>query len=151
LEKHDHEIEGINSRMDGLQAAILSAKLPHLETWNAKRLEHARLYGELLRGVSDVERPKIDPQARHVFHLYVIRSEKRDELRAYLGSKGIATGIHYPTALPFLRAYAYLGHGPKDFSMAYDYQSKILSLPIYPEMTDEMIGHVADRIKEFLN
>jgi len=149
LKKHHHELEGINSRLDGLQASILLAKLPFIHEWNQKRYQHALAYNELLKDIKFITIPKIRPACRHIFHLYVIRTHNRDHLQNYLKNKGIETAIHYPTALPFLNAYNYLGHKPDDFPLAYQYQSEILSLPMYPEMTTDMIEYVAENIKSF--
>ncbi len=148
-QKGQHEIEGINSRMDGLQAAILSVKLKHLAQWTKERQRVAATYNRLLAGVGDIVTPKVAPGREHVYHLYVIRTARRDALMQWLKEKGIATVLNYPVALPFLQAYAYLKHGPADFPVAHANQSRILSLPIFPEMTDEMIGYVADQIKAF--
>jgi dTDP-4-amino-4,6-dideoxygalactose transaminase len=147
--KSDHVIEGINSRMDGLQAAILNAKLPHLPAWTEARRRVAARYDELLEDVGNVITPKVGPGRDHVYHLYVIRTENRDALRKHLTQAGIYTALNYPKALPFYPAYAYLGHGPEDFPVAYANQSRILSLPIYPEITDEMIAFVVDQIRAF--
>jgi dTDP-4-amino-4,6-dideoxygalactose transaminase len=147
--KGDHIMEGINSRLDGLQAAILTVKLPHLPQWTAERQRVARRYDELLAGVGDLVTPKVAPGRTHVYHLYVIRTARRDALRAHLTAAGISTVLNYPKALPFYPAYAYLGHTPADFPVAYANQSRILSLPIYPEMTDDMIVHVASEIRRF--
>jgi dTDP-4-amino-4,6-dideoxygalactose transaminase len=146
--KGEHVIEGINSRLDGLQAAILMAKLPHLASWTEARRRVARRYTELLEGTAGIETPKIAPDRDHVFHLYVIRTDKRDELKKHLEAAGIATVLSYPKALPFYPAYGYLKHSPKDFPVAYANQSRILSLPIYPEMSDEMISYVVTKISE---
>ncbi len=148
--KGDHVMEGINSRMDGLQAAILNAKLPHLPAWTDARRRVAALYNELLEDVDDVITPTVRSDRDHVYHLYVIRTENRDALRKHLTKAGISTVLNYSKALPFYPAYAYLGHGPKDFPAAYANQSRILSLPIYPEITDEMIGFVVDQIRALL-
>jgi len=145
--KGDHAMEGINSRMDGLQAAILNAKLPHLPAWTEARRRVAARYDELLNGVGDVITPKVAPDRDHVYHLYVIRTGKRGALRKHLSDASIATVLNYSKALPFYPAYAYLGHGPEDFPVAYANQSRILSLPIYPEITDEAIEEVACQIK----
>ncbi len=145
--KGDHVIEGINSRMDGLQAAILNAKLPHLPAWTDARRHVAALYNELLDGVDDVITPKVGSDRDHVYHLYVIRTEDRDALRKHLTQAGISTVLNYPKALPFYPAYAYLGYGPKDFPVAYANQSRILSLPIYPEITDAAIEEITHQIK----
>jgi dTDP-4-amino-4,6-dideoxygalactose transaminase len=147
--KGDHVMEGINSRMDGLQAAILKAKLPHLSVWTAARRRVAACYDELLKDVGDVSTPAVASDRDHVYHLYVIRTENRDALKRHLTQAGIATVLNYPKALPFYPAYAYLGHEPKDFPVAYANQNRILSLPIYPEIKDEMIQFVVDQIRAF--
>ena len=147
--KGDHVMEGINSRMDGLQAGILNAKLPHLPAWTAARRRVAACYNELLEDVGDVITPTVKSDRDHVYHLYVIRTENRDALREHLSEAGISTVVNYPKALPFYPAYAYLGHVPKNFPAAYFNQSRILSLPIYPEMPEEAITHVADVISHF--
>jgi dTDP-4-amino-4,6-dideoxygalactose transaminase len=149
IKKGEHEIEGINSRLDGIQAAVLGVKLPYLAQWTAARQRIAARYNELLAGVGDVIPPPVAPDREHVYHLYVIRTEKRDALMTFLKERGVPTVLNYPVALPFLKAYAYLGHKPTDFPVAYAHQSRILSLPIYPEMTDEMVGYVVEQIKAF--
>lgn len=149
LVKHQHEIEGINSRLDGLQAAILSAKLRHIQDWNRRRHANALVYNEMLAGVGDVTIPKIRPNGTHVFHLYVIRTAHRDALQKHLAEKGIESGIHYPVALPFLKAYAYLKHRPEDFPVAHRFQGEILSLPMFPELTREQIEYVSAEIRGF--
>ena len=149
LVKHQHEIEGINSRLDGLQAAVLSAKLPHLREWTARRQAVARAYDEALAGIEGVELPRRRPGTEHVFHLYVIRTQRRDALRAYLSERGIETQIHYPTALPFLPAYRRLGYVPADFPLAHAAQSEILSLPMYAELPIGAVREVADAIRGF--
>jgi dTDP-4-amino-4,6-dideoxygalactose transaminase len=147
--KGDHIMEGINSRMDGLQAAILNAKLPHLPAWTEARRCVAACYNGLLEQVGDVITPQVGSDRDHVYHLYVIRTENRDALREALTQAGIATVLNYPKALPFYPAYAYLGHVPEDFPVACFNQSRILSLPIYPEMTKEMIIRIVERISSF--
>ena len=147
--KGDHVMEGINSRMDGLQAAILNAKLPHLPAWTAARRRVAACYNELLEDVGDVITPTVKSDRDHVYHLYVIRTENRDALREHLSEAGISTVLNYPKALPFYPAYAYLGHVPKNFPAAYFNQSRIVSLPIYPEMSEEAITQVAKVISQF--
>ncbi len=149
LQKYVHEIEGINSRLDGIQAAVLQVKLRHIDDWNKARNRHALQYNRLLAGLADVACPKLRPDTHHIFHLYVIRASRRDELAAFLKARGISTGIHYPTALPFMPAYRYLGHRPEDFPRAYACQGEILSLPMYPELEDEQIAHVAEAIRDF--
>lgn len=147
--KGDHQIEGINSRLDGLQAAILSVKLPHLRKWTEERRRVAALYDRALAGITQVETPRIAEGRSHVYHLYVIRCDRRDQLKKHLAEHGIPTVLNYPKALPFYPAYAYLGHKTEDFPDAYSNQSRILSLPIYPEMTAEQVATVASAIREF--
>ena len=147
--KHQHEMEGINSRLDGIQAAILNVKLRYVDEWNLARHENALKYNDWLTGVAQIKTPKIRLNSFHIFHLYVIRTPYRDRLADYLKSKQIDTGIHYPTALPFLAAYKYLGHKPSDFPVAYQYQNEILSLPMFPELNDEQINYVVGSIKQF--
>lgn len=149
LKKHQHQIEGINSRLDGLQAAVLSAKLPHILHWTAQRIENAAKYDSRLSAIKEIVIPKVRPETRHTYHLYVIRTERRDELAAYLKEKGIETAVHYPVALPNMEAYQYLGHHRDDFPVASSYQNTILSLPMYPELTGEQIGYVCDMISAF--
>ena len=149
LKKHQHQIEGINSRLDGLQASILSAKLSHLHNWNSSRLRNAKIYSELLKDVSFIQLPAIRENTTHTFHLYVIRAERRDELQEYLKEMGIETAIHYPTPLPLLNAYKYLDKKSDDFPVASDYMNKILSLPMYPELKEENISYIANCIIDF--
>lgn len=147
LKKHEHKIDGINSRLDALQAAILSAKLPHLENWTAKRREVAALYRKYLH---DVDGIKLPPDiVNSVYHLFVIRSAKRDELQDFLKSKGIGTSIHYPTPLPLLPVYQHLGYVPSDIPVSAEYQSQILSLPMYAELSELQVRYVCDQIREF--
>jgi dTDP-4-amino-4,6-dideoxygalactose transaminase len=145
--KGEHVMEGINSRMDGIQGAVLGAKLPHLPRWTAARQRIAALYNKLLSDTGDIATPYVRAQCEHVYHLYVIRTRFRDRIRQYLTNNGIATSLNYPKALPFYPAYAYLGAGPADFPVAFAHQSQILSLPIYPEMTDEMVSRVVAALK----
>jgi dTDP-4-amino-4,6-dideoxygalactose transaminase len=147
--KGEHVMEGINSRMDGFQGAVLNVKLPHLSSWTQARQSVAARYDELLAGLGEIRIPQVAPGREHVYHLYVVRTEQRDRLRQRLTQAGIATVLNYPKALPFYPAYAYLGHTFQDFPIAYANQSRILSLPIFPEMTETMIGYVADHIEKF--
>ncbi len=149
LKKGEHEMEGINSRLDGLQAAVLSVKLPYLAQWTAARQRIAARYDELLKGVGDITTPMVANGVEHAYHLYVIRTSQRDALMSFLKHRGVPTVLNYPIALPFLEAYRYLGHSPAEFPVAHANQSRILSLPIYPEMTDEMVVFVIEQIKEF--
>jgi dTDP-4-amino-4,6-dideoxygalactose transaminase len=147
--KGDHVMEGVNSRLDGLQAAILKVKLPYLPSWTEARRRVASEYDKMFFGIEGLITPEVAPGHDHVYHLYVIRTDRRDALRKHLSDAGVSTVLSYPKALPFYPAYAYLKHKPDDFPVAYASQSRILSLPIYPEMEDEMIAYVADRVTEF--
>ena len=140
---------GINSRLDGLQAAILLAKLPHLASWTDLRRRVADQYTRLLREIEMIETPKVGPDRNHVYHLYVIRTDDREQLKRHLAAAGVATTLNYPKALPFYPAYAYLNHTESDFPVAHANQSRILSLPIYPELSDAMISYVCERIAGF--
>ena len=147
--KGDHVMEGINSRMDGFQGAVLNVKLPHLPAWTKARQRVAAKYDQLLQGLGEIRTPQVGADREHVYHLYVIRTDHRDALRKHLTAAGVSTVLNYPRALPFYPAYAYLGHTPDDFPIAYANQSRILSLPIYPEMTDQAIEYVSDQIGSF--
>lgn len=149
LIKHQHQMEGINSRLDGLQASILTAKLPHILQWTDDRIENAALYNQYLQDCSSIILPSVRPDSKHTFHLYVIRAEKRNELISYLKENGVETAIHYPTALPLLDAYENRGFSATDFPVAAQYQNEILSLPMYPELTSTQIKYIAEKIKEF--
>jgi len=149
LKKHQHQIEGINSRLDGLQAAVLTTKLPYILNWTEKRIANATKYNNTLKGIEEIVLPQVRENSKHTFHLYVIQANRRDELMQYLKDKGIETSIHYPTALPNLPAYKYLNTTESSFPVATSMQSRILSLPLYPELTDEQIQYAADTIKEF--
>jgi dTDP-4-amino-4,6-dideoxygalactose transaminase len=152
IEKYDHEIEGVNSRLDGLQAAILGVKLAHLPEWVEKRRRNAYLYNVLLRGTQLVA-PVEMGDVKAVYHLYVVRTKKelRAKLQDYLKAEGISTGIHYPIALPNLRAYTYLKHSEGDFPEATQASQEILSLPMYAELEGAQAELVSEKIKDFYN
>ncbi len=145
--KYEHNEIGFGERLDALQAAILAAKLPHLESWTDARRAHARLYNELLAD-TDVITPFESPNVRHVYHLYVVRSPVRDALLEHLKSKGIGGGIHYP--IPLHRQPAYLKQGYGDLSLPITEQiaNEVISLPMYPELTREQLKYVAQAVKE---
>jgi dTDP-4-amino-4,6-dideoxygalactose transaminase len=149
INKGDHEIEGVNSRLDGLQAAILSVKLPRLPAWTRRRRDIAQRYDSLLADISGVAPPPVTPECEHVYHLYVVRHEQRDALASHLNAHGIQTAINYPVALPFLPCYARFDHSAADFPNAYRNQSRILSIPIFPEMNDAQIEAVVAGIRSF--
>jgi dTDP-4-amino-4,6-dideoxygalactose transaminase len=151
VNKYDHEFEGINSRMDGIQGAILDVKLKYLYAWTNKRREIASQYCALLDSVSEVSLPVERPNTKHVYHIFPIRVEasKRDALLAFLKEKGIEAGVHYPIALPNLQAYKYLNHKPQDFPKATSFSQQLLSLPIFAELTGDEVAYICQQIKEF--
>lgn len=149
LVKHHHKIEGINSRLDGLQAAILSAKLPHLADWTRARQDAARVYDAGLNQIEDVTVPGVAPDRSHVYHLYTIRHPRRDALAAHLHANGVQTAINYPTALPFLEAYSRYRHRPEQFPNAFADQGNILSLPMFAEITREQQDEVIRLVRDF--
>lgn len=146
IKKYDHDFEGINSRLDGLQAAVLSVKLKHLDAWTEKRRRVASRYKELLKDAA-VATPIEAPDMRHVYHLFVIRLSHRDAVMAKLKAEGIDTGVHYPIALPNLKAYNYLKHKPEDFPVSTGYSKEIMSLPMFPEIGDDRIEYVCRHLR----
>lgn len=148
IDKYNHEFEGRNSRLDGLQAAILLVKLKYLNDWTHKRIEIADLYIERLNGVQDLVLPKRENWVKQVYHLFVIRSPKRNELQTYLKDRGVSTGIHYPIALTKLKAYAYLCQSKEKF-IANEIDNELLSLPIGEHMSVSDTEMVCDIIKDF--
>ncbi len=148
LQKHNHLVEGRNSRMDGLHAAVLSVKLKYLNDWNASRIKNAEALDKLLAG-SSYSCPTKNRNAKHVYHLYVIRHTKRDELKQYLAERQIETAIHYPTALPMLKAYSKYGYYTSDFPVACSQTRDILSIPMYPELKQEQIHFLAEVLLNF--
>ena len=152
MDKYNHEIEGVNSRLDGLQAAVLEVKLRHLPEWTEGRRKNAHLYNACLEDTELVTPEEID-RAKAVYHLYVVRIKAglREKLQDYLRVKGISTGIHYPIALPNLKAYAYLNHREEEFPEATQASREILSLPMFPELKESHIQYIAGILKEFFH
>lgn len=149
-EKYHHTLIGYNHRLDTLQAAVLRVKLKYLDAWIAARRQHAKLYGEFLAS-SSLILPTEMAFAESVYHLYVIRVENRDELKAYLQNKGISTGIHYPIPIHLQPAYRNLGYEPGDFPHSERLARQILSLPMYAELPADSIEYVARAIGDFLS
>ena len=146
IRKNDHAMEGRNSRMDAIQAAILSVKLEHLQNWNDIRFKKATFYSRGLKGLP----VKLPPErAKHVFHLYVIQLAQRDPLKLHLEKHGIATGIHYPRPLPSLDCYTERTRG-RSYPIASSACQRLLSLPIYPEITEAQQTRVIQAVKAFL-
>src|SRR5437867_4468291 len=144
-----HDEVGYNSRLDALQAAVLSAKLPHLEAWSAKRRENACLYSGALAGMDEVRTPTIDASNESIFNQYTIRVDRRDELQAHLKGRGIGTAIYYPLPLHLQPCFAYLGYKAGSCPESERAATEVLSLPIYPELTRPQLEEVADAILDF--
>jgi dTDP-4-amino-4,6-dideoxygalactose transaminase len=147
-QKYKHLSKGYNRRLDTLQAAILKVKLHHLDSWNSSRRQLAHLYNQSLEGAGVVT-PMVAPYAEPVWHLYVIRTKKRDALQAHLASEGVMTGIHYPIPIHLQPAYSDLGYRRGDFPVTEAYADEILSLPMYAELPTDAVRNVADIIREF--
>ncbi|MEX0676121.1 MAG: DegT/DnrJ/EryC1/StrS family aminotransferase [Pirellulales bacterium] len=148
--RHHHVELGFNARMEGIQGAVLDVKLRHLDKWNAARARHAQRYVELLADVPGIVLPPIGKPGAHVWHLFVVlvREKDRNVLQKELAERGVATGVHYPTPVPFQPAYAHLGHKPGDFPIAEGVMRRCLSLPMFAEMTEEQIQFTASAIRE---
>jgi len=144
--KYHHEIKGFNYRMEGLQGAILGVKLRHLEAWTEARRRRARQYIELLAG-SGVQTPAEMGYARHVWHVFTLRVGERDRMQAELNAAGIATGIHYPIPFHLQPAYSDLGYKHGDFPNAEAAAREVLSLPLFPEMTDAQMSEVVAGVR----
>jgi dTDP-4-amino-4,6-dideoxygalactose transaminase len=149
VQRYRHGMVGHNYRMEAIQGAVLATKLKHIEEWTARRRKNAALYTQCLAGIEGVQTPMEPPETECVYHLYVIQTDRRDELQKYLGEHGIATGLHYPVPLHLQPAYAHLNHQPGDFPVAEKAAARILSLPMYPELREGQIRYVCDKIREF--
>jgi dTDP-4-amino-4,6-dideoxygalactose transaminase len=158
--KYYHEFEGYNGRLDAIQAGILRIKLRHLTDWNEKRRQNASLYNELLSRNSELATRNSQPVngiitpyepswAKAIYHLYIIRTRKRDDLQKYLSETGIGTGLHYPIPLHLQKAYKDLGYVEGDFPVTEKVASEILSLPMFPQLIHSQQEYVAAKIKEF--
>ncbi|MFN4133895.1 MAG: DegT/DnrJ/EryC1/StrS family aminotransferase, partial [Candidatus Hadarchaeales archaeon] len=147
--KNRHEFIGHNSRLDEIQAAILNVKLKYLEKWNSARRKMAKQYSERLQENGNMILPVERENAKHVFHLYVVRTNRRDELREWLKMKGIETGIHYPIPVHLQRAYAHLGVGEGSLPKTEKYAREILSLPMFPELKKSEIEYVCNWVDSF--
>ena len=148
-EKYLHDMEGYSSRLDNLQAAILSVKLKYLDVWNNKRRENVLIYNRLLENLNDILTPYEAEYCSHVYHLYVIQTKYRDDLREYLKSRGVATGIHYPIPLHLQPAYNHLEYKEGDYPVTERVSQEILSLPMYPELDENQIIEIVEKIKHF--
>lgn len=149
--KYYHQVIGINSRLDALQAAVLRVKLQHLEDWTIARQRNAERYGQLFSaaGLEEVVTPKVHADCRHIFHQYTIRVPRRDELKTFLQKADIGTEVYYPVPLHLQECFAFLGHRPGDLPETERAAQECLSLPIYPELTAEQQQYVVSKIAEF--
>jgi dTDP-4-amino-4,6-dideoxygalactose transaminase len=149
-EKYEHESLGFNSRLDTLQAVVLRAKLARLAEWNQRRRAAAARYEEMLSGLADVVRPTVADGNVAVWHLYVVRVPRRDQVLRALHDEGIDAGVHYPRPVHVLPAFRDLGHGPGDFPVAERASREVLSLPLFPEITQEQQARVVDALEKAL-
>ena len=153
--KYFHEFEGYNGRLDAIQAGILRVKLRHLQDWNEKRRQNASLYAQHLTfnsqhsTLNTIVTPSVPSWAKPVFHIYVIRTQKRDELQKFLSENGIGTGLHYPIPLHLQKAYGGLGYAEGDFPITEKVANEIISLPMFPYLTNEQIEYVVEKIQQF--
>ena len=147
--KYQHACVGFNSRLDAMQAAALRLKLPHLDRWNGRRQALAAAYRDALHDVAGISMPATGPDRDHVFHLFVIRCRNRDGLRRALETDGIATAVHYPIPLHLQPAFADVGYCSGDFPEAEAAAREVLALPLYPELSDEAVAFVCDRIRNW--
>jgi dTDP-4-amino-4,6-dideoxygalactose transaminase len=151
VKKYYHEVEGYNGRLDAIQAGILQIKLRHLSEWNLNRRKNADRYNELIGNVEGIITPFDPIWSKAVYHLYVIRTKKRDELQRHLSHNHIDTGIHYPIPLHLQKAYTNLGYKKGDFPQSEKAASEILSLPMFPTLTEAHVEQVTIVIKEFIS
>ncbi len=147
--QYHHDEIGTNSRLDTLQAAVLLAKLPHLAQWSARRREHAAYYSRALADVSQVRVPVVDPANEHIFHQYTLRAERRDALQAHLKAQGVGSAVYYPVPLHLQPCFAHLGYKTGRLPVAERAAHEVLSLPVYPELTQAQLDHVVSAIRGF--
>jgi len=147
LQKDDHLIEGTTSRMDTFQASVLLAKLPYLESWNCKRRMHAAQYYDLLKNVPGIVLPAVRPGTVHTYHIFALRTEHRDDLKQFLAQQGIETMIHYPQALVNLPVYRLKTRNK--YRVSNLLEKELLSLPIYPELSNDQISYISEKIVDF--
>lgn len=149
IKKYYHNIFGFKSRLHSIHAAILNVKLPYLSQWNKLRRRKAKLYNNLLKNIADIKTPIESKNVYHVYHLYVIEAKLRDQLREYLAKEGVATNIHYPIPIHLQKPYKQIGFKEGDFPITERLAKKILSLPLFPEITDAEIKYISRKIKDF--
>jgi dTDP-4-amino-4,6-dideoxygalactose transaminase len=150
--KYNHEIKGLNYRMDGIQGAVLDVKMRHIEGWTEARRRVAGLYQQALGNIAGLELPYEQPGYRHVWHVYAVRVDaaRRSGIIAKLNEQGIGTNLHYPVPVHLQPCFAELGHKAGDFPAAEEQADRELSLPMYPEMTERQVDEVAGALKRIL-
>jgi len=148
-EKHQHVEKGLNARLDTLQAAILAVKLRHLPQWNEARSQHAEKYKEMLTGMGDLIFQRVASYSTHIYHLFVVETDERAALQKHLNAVGVQTGIHYPIPIHLHQAYADLGYSKGDFPAAERLAGRMLSLPMFPELSPNQIRHVVKEVGVF--
>jgi dTDP-4-amino-4,6-dideoxygalactose transaminase len=146
--RYHHDLIGLNARLDEIQALVLRTKLPHLNEWNTLRRQHAEQYNNLLKNTKTLT-PIEHADNHHIYHLYVVRTPKRDDLQAFLKERGVFTGIHYPIPCHLQHALAYLGYKPGDFPVTESVVNQIISLPMFAELTEDQISFITDQVIEF--
>jgi dTDP-4-amino-4,6-dideoxygalactose transaminase len=146
---YHHEMVGTNSRLDALQAAVLRVKLPHLESWAKRRQRNAALYDEILTGIEEIQTPVVASKNDHVYNQYTLRVHQRDKLRGFLGERGIGSGLYYPLGLHLQECFGKLGGKPGELPVTEALTEKVLSLPIFPELTEGQITEVGQAVREF--
>jgi dTDP-4-amino-4,6-dideoxygalactose transaminase len=149
LKTYFHDEVGYNSRLDALQAAVLLAKLPHLEQWSAARRRNAAYYDDAFAGLSDVRTPFIDPANVSIYNQYTLRVERRDQLQEHLKKKGIGSSIYYPLPLHLQPCFSYLGYTEGAFPESERASKEVISLPVYPELTTAQLDEVIGAVREF--
>jgi len=149
MERYHHQVIGHNYRMEAFQGAVLSTKLTYLNEWTEKRQANARIYNELLRDIASVKTPLELEKTYCVYHIYLVQTEGRDDLKKYLSEKGVATALHYPVPLHLQEAYRHLGYKEGHFPVAEAAAKRILSLPMFPELTERQIQYVVEMIANY--
>jgi dTDP-4-amino-4,6-dideoxygalactose transaminase len=149
MQMYHHDEVGYNSRLDALQAAVLSAKLPYLESWSAKRRANAAFYDKALAGIPGLVTPFVDNGNVSIYNQYTVRVERRDELQAYLKEKGIGSAIYYPLPLHLQACFGYLGYKKGSMPESEKAAREVLSLPIFPELTQSQLDEVAGAVRSF--
>jgi dTDP-4-amino-4,6-dideoxygalactose transaminase len=147
--KYHHQILGHNARLEGLQGAILRVKMKHIDTWTEQRRSIAARYEEHLAGLQNVKVPRTYPDRRHVFHIYAVRVRDRDGFMKFMANEGVGTAIHYPFAVHTLEGYRSMGYRAGDFPVAEQVAAEVVSIPMFPEMTDEMVHGVITAVRKY--